>query len=85
MSKADEMFDELGYENLTDEDDEFINYSKILIPMKSEINIIIHLSKKIECTHTYYDSYGILQHKPYGIDIKELQAINEKCKELKWN
>lgn len=69
MSKADEMFKELGYEK--------IKRFNIFIEYKSSKgSIIFWLSKKgisIHVDNSYYPTF----------EMKELQAINEKVKELR--
>lgn len=73
MSKADEMFEELGYDKIQD-DKYWVDYKK-----RNE-NISLNLTNKfIEVTRKYRGGYIDKR-----INIKELQAINEKCKELGW-
>lgn len=75
MSKADEMFKELGYKRLSKK------YNKNMILYENEnmlkdYKIIIYFSltdKKIQ-----FSPY-------YRYSMQELQAINEKVKELGWN
>lgn len=74
MSKADEMFKELGYEKETEYDYEFIyrKYEK-------------HIFKFIRFWKL--DKEVIKQDEDgryMGISMQELQAINEKVKELGW-
>ena len=64
MSKADEMFEKLGY-MLKYETDRLVKYSRGLD------NIIFY--KNVEGV---YSNTTLLS--------KQLQAINEKCKELGW-
>ncbi len=88
MSKADEMFEKLGYE-LFDEKicPHSYRYSKNI----SEFNIkeiILEKAKKL-ITVCYYkvDIHGCMESLnliEYHLNIQELQAINEKCKELGW-
>lgn len=69
MSKADEMFEKLGYEQYfyTNEKLDYIIYSK-----KHRYSIEFHKNnKKLLISHL--------------ITTEELQAINEKVKELGWN
>lgn len=71
MSKADEMFEKLGYE---------------IDKNKNEITYINLTSDEfIELTD--YPNYGkMIKYSKYeGITMQELQAINEKVKELGWN
>lgn len=71
MSKADKMFEELGYEKNTDfqsikykKDDENVYYFDYI-------------------RHEFYKS-GEYDGMCEGTNMPELQAINEKCKELGW-
>lgn len=70
MSKADEMFKELGYSKLS----EFGNEIKIVYrnPRGKHIQFN-HLVKRVS-----------FEGSCRWIDMQELQAINEKCKELGW-
>lgn len=90
MSKADEMFEELGYK-----------ITEIVEPEENKYFCGIQFEKEEEVIKRYIEFY--YYHKQivlYGekkangetqktkntiIDIKELQAINEKVKELGWN
>lgn len=72
MSKAYEMFEKLGYEKA--EIDIFIQFNKI----KERISITFNTKEKtVSKTEGYNDSVPIT--------CEELQAINEKVKELGWN
>lgn len=75
MSKADEMFEKLGYEgSKTNNALGYINREGTqFILFISEIG----KTKKI-CVHKDDTEYP-------AMSIDELQAINEKVKELKWN
>lgn len=67
---ADEMFEELGYT--------YIDRLK---------NGIEYFDEEDESIGLFdYESYGkrITHSRFEGISIQELQAINEKCKELGW-
>lgn len=69
MSKADEMFEELGYEKIEEKD--YIAYIEDSEDSMFRIEIYFHLdNKKVQIYN--------------AISLKELQAINEKCKELGW-
>ena len=67
MIKADEMFEELGYEKIVElkEPDDYDN---------GVIELILY--RTISKSSNYDESY---------LTIEELQAINEKVKELGWN
>ena len=71
MSKADKMFKEIGYTNKE------YNFNKTIVTFQNpdedyEISFNL-IDKTIE----------IFEIKNY-ITMQELQAINEKCKELGW-
>ena len=71
MSKADDMFKELGYGKF--ENGNFIQFNKI-----KELIAIEFLGDKKEIVKTKgYD-------KHMTINMQELKAINEKVKELGW-
>lgn len=67
MSKADKMFEELGY---------IKNYEvRNGVDYQSPNMSVIHFDKVDKLVNFYNEPH---------IDIKGLQAINEKCKELGW-
>lgn len=72
MSKADEMFSNLGYKDLTNN----IGACCICLFGKEDKRIGFYVDKTFDI-YNYYDGqeYGTMQ---------ELQAINEKVKELGW-
>ena len=72
MSKADEMFEELGYEKQNNPEKE-IKY------IKNEFHIIRFWKPSQQIVKQ--DEQGLYM----GISMQELQAINEKVKELGWN
>lgn len=79
MSKADEMFKELGYEKQEVHDKitgTFLLYDKD-IENKRIRRISFFENRTICCSKNYL--YNL------HIDMQELQAINEKVKELKWD
>lgn len=63
MSKADELFDELGYEKVHD------NKRRIVY----KLSLFTKIEFKLRDKFIYCDC----------IDMQELKAINEKCKELR--
>ena len=77
MSKADKMFKELGYEKELENKDK-VRYIT-LINEKNDLFIIEiwKLDKVIWISPTNL-------HYSTEIELEELQAINEKCKELGW-
>lgn len=72
MSEADKMFEELGY--YKDFDETTHEYRKEIDGDLFEIDF--WLDEK-EVSKNYYGDAGY-------ITMKELQAINKKCEELKW-
>lgn len=79
MSKADEMFEKLGYEKEYDSKPEGVSDDEMLIKYHNEFyNYYIQFwNDKTVNKKVNYDEIGYL-------DIDELQAINEKVKELGW-
>lgn len=77
MSKADEMFEKLGYKKK--EKGQYIEYVKVNNSVREEY-VISFMMETIMAT-LYVDGYI---KKPLALEIRELQAINEKYKELKW-
>lgn len=75
MSKADEMFEKLGY--VKEETEFIVVYSKGNYKKKN-LQIIHFLLdvKKLQINDNY-----IYQHR---LHLNEIQAIVEKCKELGW-
>lgn len=72
MSKADEMFKELGYEKTYTQLKDIKYY-------KDDDNVIYFRVK-----HKKFDKSGEYDGMCDYITMQELQAINEKCKELDW-
>ena len=76
-SKADGMFKELGYK--MKQKGQYIEYVKVDNSVKEEY-VISFMMKTVMAT-LYVNGY---LKKPLALEIRELQAINEKCKELGW-
>jgi hypothetical protein len=71
MSKADEMFEKLGYKKIESK-------SKIIFVKDCDSIDFLLQYKKIE--------YSFLRGTIFKVqNMQELQAINEKVKELGWN
>ena len=80
MSKADEMFEELGFIKTKDTDTEIIyEYNATILGDRLTQTILIAKIGKI------IFSYHKESNEKMGIGLQELQAINEKVKELGWN
>ena len=71
MSKADEMFEKLGYRDVT------IGTISRCLYANGDKRISFNRNRTFEV----YDFYD----ESREIDMQELQAINEKVKELGWN
>lgn len=80
MSKADEMFEELGFKKILDNDKE-VKYEYRNIIMNDRIEHTIQIAKIGKIVFSYRSDEN---HQVMGFGVKELQAINEKCKELGW-
>lgn len=72
MSKADEMFEELGYIKLTTQLEDLKYY-------KNYDNVIY-----FRVNRGSFNKSGEYDGMCDYITMQELAAINEKCKELKW-
>lgn len=77
MSKADKLFEELGYKKK--QKGQYIEYCKADNSVKEEY-VISFMMKTVMAT-LYVEGYI---KKPLALEINELQAINEKVKELGW-
>lgn len=76
MSKADRLFKKLGYKKYTSEDS--------IMYMKDLFMITFIIPNKRFITEYKQGDYEFPKIRPFEIGIEELQAINEKVKELKW-
>lgn len=82
MSKADEMFNELGYKKYYDENEEKIEGKIIYIKRYTATDEIIEFNL-VHHEITVYEDVKYTKYAGY-FSFKELQAINEKVKELGW-
>ena len=80
MSKADEMFKELGFKKVIDNETE-VKYEYRETIMGDKLIHTIQIAKVGKIVFSYRDDSN---HQIMGIGKQELQAINEKCKELGW-
>ncbi len=79
MSKADKMFEELGYKKIRDNQTEVVfKFDEILMGDRCIHHIMFAKVSKL------IFSYGEDIELTCGFGMQELQAINEKCKELGW-
>lgn len=81
MSKADTMFEKLGYEKK--KNNNYIIYIKYQGNGSSGITFSFSLEYETICADTFDEDYEI--NVAHCIKPEELQAINEKVKELGWN
>lgn len=82
MSKADEMFEKLGYEKREQLDIYNKIWGELYFNKKNMVNISFDFEGHGICVYIKACD-GIIE--PAYIITEELQAINEKVKELKWN
>ena len=75
MSEADKMFEELGYKKET----RVATDTKVDIIYTSE-DMIIQFKSCWESIDFEIKGDAVI----YSITVKEVQAINQKCKELQW-
>lgn len=68
MSKADEMFEKLGYSKSYDDEYKAIHYGH----------------KRTSDEVVFREKEGKIDITIYNTTMRVLQAINEKCKELGW-
>lgn len=80
MKTADEMFEELGFKKVIDNDTE-IKYQYINTLMEDRIEHTIQIAKIGKIVFSYRSDEN---HQVMGLSNKELQAINKKVKELGW-
>lgn len=73
MSKADELFKELGYEKSETRDTVMYKYQDTILGDKFEFQIFFSKISKL-----------VFIKGKDGISMSELKAINEKVKELGW-
>ena len=83
MSKADEMFEELGYCNKNQVFTERIQYEKTDESIHNIEYIIVFNFEYKEVLKVKYDWENDKEYVS-EISIPELQAINEFCKEKGW-
>lgn len=94
MSRADEMFEKLGYEkvieNIYENEIENIEYRKAIKDrdFSAIIKIIEIYNPKFYIApfiNLVEINKNIMQKDSFDLSFNELQAINEKVKELQWN
>ena len=89
LSKADEMFEELGY-RVSEEVSEQIDKYGCGIQFKKEMAVttryieFYYYHKQICIYEDQYIDDKVIRHDSCLLNVQELQAINQKCKELGW-
>lgn len=80
MSEADKMFEELGYKKIYDKDNTVVYVNNEMLEIQFDITYkSIDISKD-----TGEEVFGNTIYDSVSIKLDDLQAINEKCKELGW-
>ena len=81
MSKADKMFEELGFKKKLQLDIYGKEWGILYSNSKSMINISFDYEGRLVCVYIITNDN---KEQPAYCTMQELQAINEKCKELGW-
>ena len=76
MSEPDKLFKKLGYKKYTSED--------CVMYMKDLFMITFIIPNKSFITEYKQGDYSFPKIRPFEVEMKELKAINLKCKELGW-
>ena len=84
MSKADKMFKELGYEKDLHINKQEQVWGEYWTQNKHCAKISFDYIDKEICVSTNYRLDITNEYEPLYFNMKELKAINEKCKELGW-
>lgn len=82
MSNADKMFKELGYKKITKN---FYNYLEYVKQENEELQLVISFNGQSKTFMCAMYQFGETRSRGMATTIQELQAINEKIKELGWN
>lgn len=85
---AKEMFEELGYELISGDNKELINY-RIDLDYNNFIEVVFNNEYKTfrygATRNTYFDGYLRKENSFIPTNMKLLQAINKQVEELGWN
>ena len=82
MSKADKMFKELGYKKITKN---FYNYLEYIKQEYEELQLVISFNGQSKTFMCAMYQFGETKSRGMATTMQELQAINEKVKELGWD
>ena len=90
IKSACQLFEELGYKFVSYGDEHIVEFDKVVIKDYEYKKIVFDIRRKFFWAGYFknkYDSNGKLINKIHTIvvlDIEELKAINQQCKELGW-
>lgn len=76
MSEADEMFEKMGYSKI-EQSKRYLRYHSERYGYRIDFELVL---KEVRCTSI--TNQGNTHFRYFNVD--ELQAINQKCKELGW-
>lgn len=82
MNNADKMFKELGYKKITKN---FYNYLEYTKQENEELQLVISFNGQSKTFMCAMYQFGETRSRGMATTIQELQAINEKIKELGWD
>lgn len=82
MSEADKMFQELGYKKITNN---FLNYVEYTKKENEDVDLVISFNGESKTVMAAIYEKGKPRSRSLAIIMKELEAINKKVEELKWN
>lgn len=83
MSKADEMFEELGYEKIVEH--ELLREHKDNTDITTEV--IMYRDEITNIEISFWSDRTISKERIYDesyLTVTEIEAINQKCRELGW-
>ena len=85
MSEADKMFEKLGYKKDLHTDRKGKVWGEMFEEDRYCKRVSFDYIDKEICVCTNYVCDKTLEHEPIYFNMQDLQAINEKVKELGWN
>ena len=81
MTKADKLFEKLGYKKITKN---YYNYLEYIKKENEEVDLVISFEGSSKTVMASMYEKGKPRSRSLAIIMEELQAINEKVKELGW-
>ena len=79
--KADKMFEELGYKKITKN---FYNYMEYTKKENKDTDLVISFDGQSKTFMCAIYPFNEIKSRSLATNMEELQAINQKCKELGW-